>query len=227
MRAVIVAGGVAGDDAFVREQCAGADLLIAVDGGTLTLERLRLRPDCAVGDFDSAPPGVVARLLAAGVPVARHPAEKDATDTHLALLVAVERGATAIDLLGVLGGPRYDHMLAAVLNLALPTVAHICVTIRDPLHTIRLLHTGEEMLLHGLPGEYITLLALTDTATGVRGAGLRYPLPDTFSRGDSRGVSNELIAPDAYVSLEQGRLLVIHAHIQAETCSSDSSSSVN
>ncbi len=217
MRAVIVAGAAAGDDAFVRAQCAGANLLIAVDGGALILERLQLRPDCAVGDFDSAPPGVVTRLRAAGVPVEQHPAEKDATDTHLALLVAVERGATAIDLLGVVGGPRYDHMLAAVLNLALPAVAHTRVTIRDPLHTIRLLHAGEEMPLHGLPGEYVTLLALTDTATDVRGEGLRYPLPDTFSRGDSRGVSNELVAPDARVSLGEGLLLVIHAHIRAET----------
>jgi len=217
MRAVVVAGGAAGDDVFVRAQCAGAGLLIAVDGGALVFERLRLRPDYAVGDFDTAPADTIARLLAAGVPVERHPAEKDATDTHLALRIAVERGATAIDLLGVLGGPRYDHMLAAVFNLALPEVAHIRVTIRDPHHTIRLLHAGEETLLHGLPGEYVTLLALTDTATGVQGEGLRYSLPDSFARGDSRGVSNELITPDARVSIGQGLLLVIHAHIQAET----------
>jgi len=217
MRAVIVAGAAAGDDAFVRAQCAGADFLIAVDGGVLTLERVGVRPDIAVGDFDTAGVATVSRLAAAGIPVERHPAEKDATDTHLALLIAVEHGATDIDVLGVLGGPRYDHMLAAVMNLTLPVLASACVTLRDPLHTIRLLHDGERITLHGTPGEYVTLLPLTETATGMQGEGLRYPLPDTFSRGDSRGVSNELTHTDAHITLGCGLLLVIHTHIATNT----------
>lgn len=217
MRAVIVSGGVAGNDAFVRAHCLNADFLVGVDGGVLMLERLGVRPDYAVGDFDTAGPAAVARLIAAGVPIERHPPEKDATDTHLALLVAVEHGATDIDVLGVLGGPRYDHMLAAVLNLTLPALASVRVTIGDPLHTIRLLHAGEQLKLHGAPGEYVTLLALTETAMGVRGTGLRYPLPETFLRGDSRGVSNELTAAEASIALGEGLLLVVHTHIHADT----------
>lgn len=213
MRAVIVAGAAAGDDAFVRAQCANAEFLIAVDAGALTLERVGLRPDIAVGDFDTAGSETVVRLAAVGVPVERHPAEKDATDTHLALLIAVEHGATDIDVLGVLGGPRYDHMLAVVLNLTLPVLTSACVTLRDPLHTIRLLHDGEQMALYGAPGEFVTLLALTETASGVQGDGLRYSLPEVFSRGDSRGVSNELTQTDAHIALGHGLLLVIHTHI--------------
>lgn len=213
MRAVIVAGGPVGDDAFVRGQCAGAGLLIAVDGGALTLERLDIRPHRAVGDFDTAGPEIVARLRAAGVPTETHPAAKDATDTHLALLVAVTHGATTIDVLGVLGGPRYDHMLAAVLLLAAPALAAARVTLRDPLHAVTLLRSGESVALRGDPGEYVSLFALSATVTGVVGSGLRYPLPSVFTLGDSIGVSNELTGTDARVAIGGGLLLVVHARI--------------
>src|SRR5215467_9681108 len=54
MHAVVVAGGPAGNDAFVRAHVARADLLIAADAGVLLLERLGIRPDLAIGDFDTA-----------------------------------------------------------------------------------------------------------------------------------------------------------------------------
>lgn len=215
MRVVIVAGGPPGDDAFVRAHCARADLRIGVDGGVLTLERLGIRPDLAVGDFDTAGPGAVARLRAAGVPTETHPTAKDATDTHLALLIAVERGATAIDVLGVLGGPRYDHMFAAVFLLALPALAAARVTLRDPLHTVTLLHPGASVTLGGRPGEYVSLFALSPEATGVAGEGLRYLLPPTFALGDSLGVSNELVGTEATVTIRSGLLLVTHVRLTA------------
>ena len=217
MRAVIVAGGPPGDDAFVRAQCAEANLLIGVDGGVLTLERLSIRPTLAVGDFDTAGPDAVARLRAAGVPTETHPAAKDATDTHLALLIAVERGATTIDLLGVLGGPRYDHMLAAVFLLALPALAAARVTLRDPLHTVTLLHPDESVVLNGCPGEYVSLFSLSAETTGVTGRGLRYPLPRTFALGDSLGVSNEFVGAEATVSIIGGLLLVMHVRLTASS----------
>src|SRR6266849_5325796 len=85
LRAVIVTGGVVGDDAFVRGHTAGVDLLIAADAGALVLERLGIVPDLAVGDFDTAGPEVVARLAAQNIPTETHPAAKDYTDTHLAI----------------------------------------------------------------------------------------------------------------------------------------------
>lgn len=216
LRAVIVTGGLVGDDAFVREQCMAADMLIAADAGALTLERLGIVPDLAVGDFDTAGPEIVARLAAGGVPTETHPVAKDYTDTHLAIVVAIAHGATVIVVLGALGGPRYDHMLATALSLAAPTFAGVHIRLVDPLHTMLVLRPGESVALHGTPGEYVSLLALTEEVTGVSGDGLLYPLPATFHLGDNIGVSNELTAPDATVSVGgSGILLVIHTQQRA------------
>ncbi len=215
-RAVIVTGGPVGDDGFVRGQCAAAELLIAADAGTLVLERLGIAPDLAVGDFDTAGPAIVARLAARGIPTETHPAAKDYTDTHLAIVIAIGRGAKEIVVLGALGGPRYDHMLATALSLAAPAFAGIRIRLVDPLHMMLVLRPGESVALHGTPGEYLSLLALTDDVTGVSGDGLRYPLPATFRLGDNIGVSNELTAPNATVSVGgSGILLVIQTHQRA------------
>ena len=216
LRVVIVTGGTAGDDEFVRLHCAAADLLIAADAGALALERLGIAPHLAVGDFDTAGPEIVARLAARGIPTETHPVAKDYTDTHLAIVIAIARGATEIVVLGALGGPRYDHMLATALGLAHPDFAGVRILLVDPLHTMLVLRPGESVMLHGTPGEYVSLLALTEDVTVVSGDGLLYPLPATFRLGDNIGVSNELTAPDATISVGgSGVLLVIQTRVRA------------
>ncbi len=218
LRVVIVTGGPVGDDAFVRAQCATAMLLIAADAGALVLERLGIVPHLAVGDFDTAGPELVARLGARGIPTETHPAAKDYTDTHLAIVIAIARGATEIVVLGALGGPRYDHMLATALSLAAPAFAGIRILLVDPLHMMLVLRPGESITLRGVPGEYVSLLALTEAVTGVSGDGLLYPLPATFHLGDNIGVSNELTVPEATVSVsDNGILLVILTHQRQAT----------
>lgn len=218
MRAVIVAGGPAGDDAFVRAYCATADLLIAADSGAVVLERLAIVPHLAVGDFDTAGPEIIARLAARGIPTETHPVAKDYTDTHLAIVIAIARGATEIVVLGALGGPRYDHMLATALGLAHPDFAGARILLVDAFHTILILRPGESVTLHGTPGEYVSLLALTEEVSGVVGDGFLYPLPAIFQLGDNIGVSNELTAPDATVAVHgAGLLLVIQTHLRQTT----------
>ncbi len=64
--------------------------------------------------------------------------------------------------------------------------------------------------LEGSPGDLVTLLAVGGPALGVRTTGLVYPLDgeDLFP-GSTRGVSNELCASSATVSLLQGTLLAV------------------
>lgn len=78
------------------------DFIVACDAGYHNAERLDLRPDLIVGDFDSAPR-----------PRAEHetivlPHVKDDTDTQYAARWLLEHGYDEITLLGALGGAGWN-----------------------------------------------------------------------------------------------------------------------
>lgn len=204
---VVASGTMPEDDARWLD---AADLVIAADGGAGTLDRLRRQPDRLVGDLDSTDPALVARLEASGVPVERHPADKEATDTELALAAARTAGATRIVLLGALGGERIDHELANLLLLADPSLEGRDVRIVTGPTTVRILHGSGSLALDGADGALVSLLPIGGDAAGVTTVGLRWGLHGaTLPIGASRGISNEIVNAPASVSLEDGILLVI------------------
>lgn len=203
MKAVVVAHGEVdpGDVAHVRD----ADLVIAADGGSVHLARWGIAPQVVIGDLDSLPEGA-----APAGRVERSPREKDKTDTELALERAIAAGADEIVLVGALGGPRVDHALANVLLLAQPRDSRARIRIvRGPM-SMRAVRAGERLVLSGREGDTVSLLAVGGDARGVRTEGLRYSLHgETLRLGSSRGVSNEVTAAGAAVSLDEGALLVV------------------
>jgi thiamine pyrophosphokinase len=208
MRVVVVASGDI--DPGDEEWLDGAGLVFAADGGGMSLDRLGRRPDRLVGDLDSISDDLVQRLEASGVPVDHHPADKEASDTELAIAAALEAGATQVILLGGLGGERVDHALANLLILADPGLRGRDVRLVHGATTVRVVHGGEQMTLVGTPGDLVTLLAIGIDATGVTTAGLRWALTAAVLRaGRSRGLSNEVVTTPASVLLERGTLLVV------------------
>ena len=213
MLVVVVASGTTPEDD--ARWLDAADLVIAADGGAGTLDRLGRQPDRLVGDLDSTDPALVARLEAAGVPVERHPADKEATDTELALAAARTAGATRIVLLGALGGERIDHELANLLLLADPSLEGRDVRIVSGRTTVRLIHGSGSLALDGADGDLVSLLPIGGDAAGVTTAGLRWGLHGaTLPIGASRGISNEIVTAPGSVSLEDGILLVIETATQ-------------
>ena len=208
MKVVVVASGELGPaDA---DWLSDANLVIAADGGAAALDRLGRRPDRLVGDLDSADATLVDRLTAAGVDIERHPADKDASDTELALDAARAAGATEIVLLGALGGDRLDHGLANVLLLTDAELAGVDIRLIGAGSVVRALHGGHSLLLRGRIGALVTLLPIGGDAAGVTTDGLRWPRSAAELRmGRSRGLSNVVERTPASVSLEHGTLLVI------------------
>jgi thiamine pyrophosphokinase len=188
----------------------GADVVIAADGGAAWLERLGRVPDRLVGDLDSTDPAAVERLAAAGVAVERHPADKDASDTELALEAARTAGADSIVLLGAFGGDRLDHEVANLLLLADPSLAGVDIRAARGGTIVRAVRGPTVCPLHGAVGDLVSLLPLDGDAAGVTTAGLRWALERaTLAFGRSRGLSNVVNLPPASVSLDAGVLLVI------------------
>jgi thiamine pyrophosphokinase len=212
MYAVIVASAPDLDIAPYQEHIRAADLLIAADGGALPLLRDGIVPHVAIGDMDSIDAAGLADLEAYGITPQRFPREKDETDLELALLYAAAAGATAIDILGALGG-RWDHTLANVALLALPELRERRTRLLADHQTLFLVR--DAAVLEGQAGDTVSLIPLAGDAHGVTTRGLRYQLDDaTLSYERARGVSNVLLAPPGYVSLREGLLLVVqHAGI--------------
>lgn len=213
MKVVVVASGEL--DANDKRWLAAGDLVVAADGGADLLERLGRRPALLVGDLDSTDPAVVERLAAAGTRVERHPVDKEASDTDLALGAAIAAGATEIVLLGATGGDRLDHELANVLLLTDPSLAGRDVRLIRGANTVRALRGGERLDLDGALGDLVTLLPIGGDATGVTTDGLRWPLAGaTLHMGSSLGVSNEVASAPASVRVDQGLLLVVERAAQ-------------
>jgi thiamine pyrophosphokinase len=191
------------------------DLVVCADGGLNHAARLGLDPQLIVGDFDSADPAPLAAALAAPerYTVRRYQHEtKLETDTELAVLAALDRGATRLVITGALGG-RWDHSLANVFLLAHPRLAGQDVRIITADTELRLLRGPATRTLDGWAGDTVSLLALSPVAEGITTTGLHYPLTaEALHLGLGRGISNVLDTPPAAVTLARGDLLVVVTH---------------
>ena len=209
MRAIIIAGGQTGDQGWrrwVRED----DWIIGADGGAARALAWGLRPGLVIGDMDSLPEEARAILESAGCRFIEHPRAKDQNDLELALVHAVQEGATAITVLGALGG-RLDHALANILLLTLPALVGVSVRIAEGDQQALLARGGETLELEGARGDLVSLLPLGGDACGVTTWGLAWALQDdTLRFGSSRGVSNEMTSDRAGIQVGEGLLLVVH-----------------
>lgn len=220
MRALVVADGEVPDRAALDEGWPGwsdgVGIVVAADGGADRALRLGLTPDLVVGDMDSLPAGRLDALRARGTEIVLVPAEKDESDMELALLAALDRGATGIVVLGAFGGPRLDHALANVGLLAMPALARADVALLDARTRVSAIAApgsdggAVERELAGRVGDLVTLLPLGAEVRGVTTAGLRYGLAgESLHPGPARGLSNVRTERGARVRVASGFLVVI------------------
>jgi thiamine pyrophosphokinase len=207
---VIVGGGGPPSGGGARELAAlgaGAAAVIAADSGLEPALKLGLDVAAVVGDMDSVDPGVLAAATEAGIPIERHPEAKDATDLALALDVALARHPRRIVV--VTGaGDRLDHTLSLAQLLASPRTDG--VEVDAWIGNAHLIVVRDATVLRGTPGDLVSLVPLNGPALGVVTDGLLYPLHhEDLPAGSTRGVSNELAAPQASVRLRSGVLVVV------------------
>ena len=222
-RAVIVTGGYCDTDS-VRADGRLTDILrdsyiIAADSGLTAAERLGLKPDLIVGDFDSYTGALPEGEDAAEI--LRVPAEKDVTDTVLACQIAMERGFSRLLILGGTGG-RADHSLSNILWLVSQKKQGADALLTDGRNEFRVLR-DERAVIPRVPGVrragggdgwYFSLFAL-GIAGGERctvtASGCRYPLPQPMELGwdnPSFAVSNEVTAEQAEIAVTGTVLLI-------------------
>lgn len=205
--ALMLAGGEAPEAAPPLDHIG---YVVAADGGLEHARRYGFAVDAVVGDLDSADPVHLADAVAEGAVVERHPVDKDATDWELALLHVRDAGYRRVVIVGG-GGGRLDHLISNALVLANPDFGDLDLVWHVGSATVHICRPGSMTTVTGESGDFVSLLAVGGTASGVTTHGLKWPLDvASLAPGTSLGVSNELVEGRATVSVTAGVLLVIH-----------------
>ncbi len=179
------------------------DLVIAADGGFDLLDRLKIKPDFLIGDFDSirdVPP-----ISSFAI---RYPEEKDDTDMMLAIKFALERGCKTFVIYGGLGN-RLDHTLANIQGLAylsMQGAQGYLVGMGSVITAI----TNRSMALAARKSGILSVFSHNRNALGVTLSGLKYELRDAELTNDRPlGVSNQFIGKESIISVRDGTLIII------------------
>ena len=205
---LVITGSAPLDDVAVRA-AAGAGRVVAADGGLDHALAAGIRPDVLVGDLDSISPAGL-DWATANVAVERHPADKAATDTELALSCAA---AMQPDRIVLLAGrsDRVDHGIAALGALGGDALADV-PTVEgwwgsDHVIVVR---PGRSIDVTRPAGTTFSLLALHGGCRGVTVTGSRWPLADAdLGPMVGLGVSNEVLEAPCHVEVAAGVLTVI------------------
>lgn len=205
MKAFIYIGGKI-EPSRITERPKEGDLCIAADSGYGNAVALGVKPTLLVGDFDSIGntrvPPEVERLQV--------PAEKDFTDTQLAVDTALKKGASEIILIGGLSG-RLDHTLSNLALLEDLQQKQIHAVITDGCNRVRYLYASSTLIARSA-FRYLSLLTLSEKAKGVCIEGCRYPLTNaTLSRSFQYAVSNEITGNCALISVRKGGVYLVES----------------
>lgn len=200
MRALIFAHGDPPSRSLVESLRAGANLIVAADGGANLALEYGVAVDAAIGDLDSVNDAVRSALPTAAFHL---DADPNRTDLQKAIQFCLDRGATEIDVVAA-GGGRADHALA---NLAVLTLYRglARLTIHDDLFAIS--RVDERATITRPPGTVVSLVAIGE-CTGVTTTGLRWDLRSATLAFSPLGIHNEVVASPASVTVAAGDLLL-------------------
>jgi len=212
--ALVLAGGTLPIPALWPTLLEERDLTIAADGGLAHAHVLRVTPDLLVGDLDSVEPLALERHR--GVPIERHPVDKDELDLELALAAAWARGATRVQVAGAIGS-RLDQTLAAVLIAARSARTGREVVLYGGRNEVHLVTRGASLTRGLAGGATISLLAMQEGCR-VSIAGVRYPLDASdLPWGSGLGVSNVATGGNVRLDVLAGTVALLIEHPEGDT----------
>ena len=134
--------------------------IIGVDKGVEFLYRHRIQPSYIVGDFDSLSQEIVDYYKnETHVSVREFNPVKDASDTEIAVRLAITLGCHEMVILGATGS-RVDHLWANIQTLTIPFKAGIDAVILDPMNRIRLIGGETHLKKEDAFGDYFSVFPL-------------------------------------------------------------------
>lgn len=209
MKILIIGGGH--PDTWPN-QLADFDFYIGVDRGSLYLLQAGLPLDLAVGDFDSLTESERNRVFTQSNQYLQAPAQKDDTDTQLALLWATQHYPKAQYICIGLTGGRMDHFLANLWMVLEPRFTKFAnqIHLLDRQNTIQFYLPGEHTIYQAPSMKYLAYVCLTpmqslslyDSKYTLNHQKVTYPISYA---------SNEFLTDTARVAFSDGILAVIQS----------------
>lgn len=211
MKVLIISGGDLGDTTYIKDYIEKNalvwDLIICADSGARHLDKLGIRPDILVGDFDSLDPSLLETYRKTDVEVQFYSKDKDWTDTQIAVDIAIDRGADMVYLIGALGS-RWDHSYGNVMLLYRMEQKGIRAKILHSNSTIEM--TNDTLEIQGSIGEIVSLLPFSQEVLVESTCGLAYPLKNSLLTLDFPiGISNILVEEKAKVKVSRGWIMSV------------------
>ncbi|MDR2770855.1 MAG: thiamine diphosphokinase [Clostridiales Family XIII bacterium] len=181
------------------------DFILCADGGYDRATREGITPAAVLGDFDSitAPP-----RDAPGMRTLVFPAEKDDSDTLLALKYGLDAGFRDFVVVGGLSG-RFDHSFANLQTASYCLDRGGRVWLADSMNKATLTDAGV-FVLQPEKGFYFSLFAWSESCGGVEIENAKYSVRDLrLTQRFPIGLSNEFKEGPVTIRTESGRLLIV------------------
>lgn len=205
---VIISGGML-EESYVLDvlNSEETDFIIAVDRGLAFLYQHHIRPDYIVGDFDSVSKDLVEYYRTKEcVPIRAFNPVKDASDTEIAVRLAIALGRKNLVLLGGTGN-RMDHVMANIQTLKIAKDAEVDMVLADSHNKIRLIKKEFILRKEEAWGKYFSVFPLGGEVGGFFIEGAKYPLTNhRLSPYDSLCVSNEIAGEEVRIHFPEGQI---------------------
>lgn len=210
LNTIIISGGSI-NEKFFKEVMKKNEFnnVIACDKGLEVLYKCNIKPNYIIGDFDSINKNVLENYKKDNnVKIISLNPEKDYTDTHMALKLAIELKSNDITIVGAIG-TRVDHTLANINILKEALDNEVTCKIINENNYISLIDKTT-IIEKDYRYKYVSLIPITTVAKGITLQGFKYSLHNaTMKIGESIGVSNEQIEQLAKVSIKEGILILL------------------
>lgn len=217
-RGVIISGGSIDSSFALRViRKMQPECIIGVDRGLQFLYENQVFPTHIVGDFDSAASEIVSYYKEnTDIPIRQFDPVKDASDTEIAVRLAVELGVKEIGILGGTG-TRLDHVMANIQVLKIAYDAGVQTYLLDEYNKISLI--GGETILRKKDafGDYFSVFPLGGIVEDFNIEGAKYPLKHhTLTPYDSLCVSNEILEEEAKITFPKGLVILMETRDEEE-----------
>lgn len=188
------------------------DLLwIGIDRGVLYILEAGLQLHHAFGDFDSITVEEKEQIEKK-TNLSIYPAEKNETDTEIALSWVLEqKDVDEIYVFGATGG-RLDHFFGNVQLLTNSIEKDVRITMIDCKNQITVFKPGTYKIVEQEEWKYVSFIPISEHIYGLTLDGFKYPLFDQHIKiGSTLCISNELSQHECTFSFTNGILMMIRS----------------